>query len=107
MNRYGMIFYKINERSVTCEDFKESLNKIYTSCIEKGIHSPIFIMDNARIQHYQGLAVDEENVPASLLSISKPHRKCVFSLEKFGCPRGALTEVHLYKKTYQSEILRK
>lgn len=62
MNKYGMIYHKINERSVNGEDFKVFLKEIKTKCIEAEISNPIFIMDNARIHHYGGLFEDPEIV---------------------------------------------
>ncbi|KAF7685161.1 hypothetical protein CDIK_4090 [Cucumispora dikerogammari] len=60
MNKYGMIYHKIHERAVNGESFKEALKEIKECCVRKGISSPIFIMDNARIHHYRGLRKDEE-----------------------------------------------
>jgi transposase len=60
MNKYGMIYHKINERSVNGEDFKVFLKEIKIKCVEAEILNPIFIMDNARIHHYRGLFEDPE-----------------------------------------------
>ncbi|ORD96292.1 hypothetical protein HERIO_1775 [Hepatospora eriocheir] len=60
MNKYGMIFHKVHERAVNGEDFKISLRELKAACTEKGIESPVFIMDNARIHHYKGLMENNE-----------------------------------------------
>jgi len=60
MNKYGMIFHKINERAVNGEDFKEALKELKVACASEGIEHPILIMDNARIHHYRGLENDHE-----------------------------------------------
>ncbi|KAF7685235.1 hypothetical protein CDIK_4017 [Cucumispora dikerogammari] len=58
MNKYGMIYHKIQERAVNGEDFKIALKKINEACLRSGILAPIFVMDNARIHHYRGLSED-------------------------------------------------
>ncbi|TBU10378.1 reverse transcriptase [Hamiltosporidium tvaerminnensis] len=60
MNKYGLIYHKIHERAVNCEDFKLSIKEINESCQRQRILTPIFVMDNARIHHYRGLNDDEE-----------------------------------------------
>ena len=55
MNKYGMIFHKINYRPVNGEDLKCYLLELVKTCNEGGIDSPCFILDNARIHHYNGL----------------------------------------------------
>ena len=54
-----MAFYKIHERAINGEDFKQSFIEINNKCGDIGIENPIFIMDNARIHHYRGLNNDE------------------------------------------------
>ncbi|KAF7677995.1 hypothetical protein CDIK_4501, partial [Cucumispora dikerogammari] len=60
MNKYGMIYHLIQERTVNEEDFKNSLKEIKESCLNLGVVSTIFVMDNARIYHYRGLTKDEK-----------------------------------------------
>lgn len=55
MNKYGMIYHKINNHPVTGEDFKNWIIELKRLCIEIGITNPHFILDNARIHHYNGL----------------------------------------------------
>ena len=55
MNKYGMIYFKVHDKAVNGEDFKECLIELKAACSSKGIHNPIFILDNARIHHYRGL----------------------------------------------------
>ncbi|KAF7687784.1 hypothetical protein CDIK_3019 [Cucumispora dikerogammari] len=60
MNKYGMLYHHIQERAVNGEDFKEGLRAIKSVCEDRGILTPIFILDNARIHHYKGLSEDPE-----------------------------------------------
>ncbi|KAF7685996.1 hypothetical protein CDIK_3256 [Cucumispora dikerogammari] len=60
MNKYGMIYHEIHERSVNGRYFKEALKEIKECCVRKGISSSIYIMDNVRIHHYRELREDEE-----------------------------------------------
>ncbi|KAF7684815.1 hypothetical protein CDIK_4436, partial [Cucumispora dikerogammari] len=60
MNKYGMIYHKIQERAVNGEDFKIALKEINEACLRSEILAPIFVMDNARIYHYRGLGEDIE-----------------------------------------------
>ncbi|ORD97256.1 hypothetical protein HERIO_871 [Hepatospora eriocheir] len=55
-----MIFHKVHERIVNGEDFKIFFREFKAVCTEKGIDSPVFIMDNTRIHHYRGLMEDNE-----------------------------------------------
>lgn len=58
MNKSGMIYYKINEKAFCGNDFINSMRELKEACDFKGINSPVFIMDNARIHHYNGIASD-------------------------------------------------
>ncbi len=87
MNKYGMVYHKIQERAVNGEDFNSSLKDTNNSCIEKNINSPIFIMDNTRIHTYRGLAEDEEITRMNififpLIPFFLIQLKMYFSLEK-------------------------
>ncbi|KAF7685309.1 hypothetical protein CDIK_3942 [Cucumispora dikerogammari] len=55
MNRQKMIYNKVHDCALNGEDFKACLIKLKEACTVKGIHDPIFIIDNARIHHYSGL----------------------------------------------------
>lgn len=55
MNENNMLFKKINDTTINREDFKESVISLKQKCTEMGIHTLIFVMDNARIHHYSGL----------------------------------------------------
>lgn len=55
MTNNGMVDYKVNDRPVNGDDFKSYLNNLNLKCLQKGMLTPVFVMDNARIHHYKGL----------------------------------------------------
>ena len=72
-SKVGMLYHKIQSFPFNGETFKESLIELSGKCLEKGMFNFVFIMDNARIHHYQGLQACLE---AEGLNI-------VFRLEKY------------------------
>ncbi|KAF7685951.1 hypothetical protein CDIK_3300 [Cucumispora dikerogammari] len=56
MNKYGMLYHHIQERAVNGEDFKDVLQAIKSACADRGILTPTFILNNARIYHYKRLS---------------------------------------------------
>ena len=59
-----MIYYKIHDKAVTGKDFKTCLIEIKEATEAANIDNPIFILDNAKIYHYQGLqeTIEELNL---------------------------------------------
>ena len=53
MNKYRMTYQKIHDKVVTGEDFKTCLIEMKEATEAAKIDNPIFILDNARIHHYQ------------------------------------------------------
>ncbi len=56
MPKYEMVDFQIDERPVNGDYFKSFLALLSEKCLEKGISELIFIMDNARIHHYQSVS---------------------------------------------------
>jgi transposase len=54
--KYGMLDFHVNVNPVTGENFKTYLENLKNICHNKNILNPIFILDNARIHHYSGIA---------------------------------------------------
>ena len=55
INKNGIIYSKIHESALNGETFKMFLVELKNACVEKGVLNPVFVMDNARIHHYNGL----------------------------------------------------
>lgn len=93
MNANSMIFHRIFEKALTGEDFKEGLVQIRDAAISKGIETPVFILDNARIHHYKGLAekIEELNIKLIYLPPYSPFLnpiENIFSVWKNTVNRG-------------------
>ena len=55
MNKYGMFYHKIHNAFINVKDFKQCIIGLSAVCYSRQIENPIFILDNARIHHYNGL----------------------------------------------------
>ncbi|TBU20551.1 hypothetical protein CWI38_0052p0030 [Hamiltosporidium tvaerminnensis] len=89
MNKYGMIYHNIHERAVNDEDFKLYIKEINESIQRRGILTPIFVIDNARIHHCRGLNDDEEIASNSSGARTEPQLR-ILICEKF----NEITEEH-------------
>lgn len=54
--KYGMLNYYISNVPINGESFKNYIISLKRICFARGINEPIFIIDNAKIHHYIGLA---------------------------------------------------
>ena len=50
-----MVNYKIKDKPLNGEDFKEFILNFHVVCSEIEISHPIFVIDNTNIHHYKGL----------------------------------------------------
>ena len=55
MTRNGMVHIFINDTPINGEIYKKFIQVLMEKCTELEILDPIFVMDNARIHHYNGL----------------------------------------------------
>ncbi|XP_029656061.1 uncharacterized protein LOC115229946 [Octopus sinensis] len=53
MNKYGMIMKELHNGPINKEFFVNYIVNLKSACIDNGIESPVFIMDNAKIHHYK------------------------------------------------------
>ncbi|KAF7699559.1 hypothetical protein CDIK_1182 [Cucumispora dikerogammari] len=56
MTGHEMLFFKISDTAYNGETFKECLLAIKQKCNLLNLTNPKFVLDNARIHHYQGMA---------------------------------------------------
>ncbi|KAF7701713.1 hypothetical protein CDIK_0575 [Cucumispora dikerogammari] len=69
MNRQRMIYNKVHGRALNEGDFKACLIKLKEAFAVKGIHNPIFIMDNARTNHYSGILATIEELRITVVHL--------------------------------------
>ncbi|ORD96501.1 hypothetical protein HERIO_1574 [Hepatospora eriocheir] len=109
MNKCGMLYHKIHDRVINGETFKTCLQELKAICNVNGIDTPVFILDNARIHHYSGLAETICHLGLELVSLPpyspflNPIENC-FSVWKNFVVRGAATSEPELKNLIESRF---
>lgn len=52
MNKYGIIYHKVNEKTLNSKNFKVCFAKLKAACLTVNINDPTFILNNALIHYY-------------------------------------------------------
>ncbi|KII70223.1 hypothetical protein RF11_10705 [Thelohanellus kitauei] len=60
MNKHGILYHKIHEQAMNCDNFKDLLRNLIAICAEKDIRTPVLIMDDTRIPRHWELVEDPE-----------------------------------------------
>ncbi|ORD98483.1 hypothetical protein A0H76_2415 [Hepatospora eriocheir] len=67
MNKYGMLYHKINDRVINGETYKTCLWKFEAKCNDFCISTSVFILDNAKIYYYSENSETINNVGLELV----------------------------------------